>query len=243
MSAALSFENVQFSYKGSDVLHGADLGVETGAVTALMGPSGCGKSTLIGLAAGLLTPRGGTITRNYRRAALMFQDPLLLPWRTALANVGFALKADGIDAVTRTSRAADMLARVGLSGTDISKYPRQLSGGMRQRVALARALVVEPDLLLLDEPFSGLDFGLARQMLSMVRTLVEQKGVTALVVTHDAREAARFAEHVTVMSRAPARITALTSLAPRARAHNDAAVEARAEAIQKALAGPETAFA
>ena len=206
--AALAFENVRFAYNGVPVLDGIDLTVATGAVTALMGPSGCGKSTLIAIAAGLLEPASGQVRHAHGRAAVMFQDPLLLPWRTTLANVAFALKADRLDASERRERARAVLATLGLTGEDIRKYPRQLSGGMRQRVALARALVVEPDLLLLDEPFSGLDVDLARQMLALVRTVVDQRGVSALVVTHDLGEAAGFAEQVFQLSPCPARVVA-----------------------------------
>jgi NitT/TauT family transport system ATP-binding protein len=210
--------------------------VPSGSVIALMGPSGCGKSTTIALAAGLLPPTAGHVRRTGRRTAVMFQDPLLLPWRTALANVAFALKADRLGAAERRQRARDVLATVGLTGGDIHKYPRQLSGGMRQRVALARALVVEPDLLLLDEPFSGLDAGLTRQVLALVRTVVDKRGVAALVVTHDAREAARFAERVYVLSPAPARVVALREVAG-GDARGAAEIEATAETILSDLGG------
>ncbi len=229
--AALAFADVRFAYNGAPVLDGVDLMVAPGTVTALMGPSGCGKSTSIALAAGLLQPTSGDVRRTCRRPAIVFQDPLLLPWRTALANVAFALKADRIDASERRQRARAVLATVGLAGDDIGKYPRQLSGGMRQRVALARALVVEPDLLLLDEPFSGLDIGLARQVLALVRTVVDRRGVSALVVTHDAHEAARFAERVVVLSPAPARVVAVRTLTGRCETRSEREIAASSEAI------------
>ncbi|MBU1174453.1 MAG: ABC transporter ATP-binding protein [Alphaproteobacteria bacterium] len=210
---ALAFEGVGFAYNGKFVLDGVDFAVPAGEVTALMGPSGCGKSTLVALAAGLLQPRSGQVRRSHRRAAVMFQDPLLLPWRTARDNVGFALKAERLDRAERLGRAGSMLTQVGLGAEDAGKYPRQLSGGMRQRVALARALVVDPDLLLLDEPFNGLDTALADRMLALVRDLVERRGVTALVITHDPRQAARFAETVHILSPAPAQVVASRPLA------------------------------
>ncbi len=207
--SALAFENVRFAYDGVPVLDGIDFTVASGAVTALMGPSGCGKSTAVALAAGLLEPASGHVHRVSRRVAVMFQDPLLLPWRTTLNNVAFALKADGLEAAVRRERARAVLATVGLAGDDVRKFPRQLSGGMRRRVALARALVVEPDLLLLDEPFSALDVDLGRQMLALVRKIVEGRGVSVLVVTHDEREAAGFAEQVVQLSPRPARVVAV----------------------------------
>ena len=206
---ALTFDGVCFAYNGVPVLDGIDLTVASGAVTALMGPSGCGKSTAVAIAAGLLQPTSGHVRNECRRTAVMFQDSLLLPWRTTLNNVAFALKADGLEASQRRERASAVLSTVGLVGDDLRKFPRQLSGGMRRRVALARALVVEPDLLLLDEPFSGLDADLAQQMLALVRTVVDERGVSALVVTHDEREAAGFAERVVQLSPRPARVVAV----------------------------------
>ncbi|MCW2307331.1 ABC transporter ATP-binding protein [Rhodobium gokarnense] len=206
MSDALILEGVRFSYGDVPVLAGIDLAVPTGGITTLMGPSGCGKSTLLAIVAGLLEKDAGRVERNFERAAIMFQDPLLLPWRTALANVGFALKAGRVPAAERRKRAGEMLVSVGLSEADAEKYPRQLSGGMRQRVALARALVTEPDFLILDEPFSSLDGDLARQMHSLVRGIVEERGVTAIIVTHDAAEAARISERIVTLSPAPARV-------------------------------------
>lgn len=233
---ALAFENVRFAYDTKLVLDGVDLFVPQGTVTALMGPSGCGKSTLVAIAAGLLAPVSGQVRHRCTRIGVMFQEPLLLPWRTALDNVAFALKADRLDAVQRRGKSRDVLARVGLTGDDIAKYPRQLSGGMRQRVALARALVVEPDLLLLDEPFSGLDVGLAQQMLALVRSLVERGSVSVLAVTHDPREAARFAEKVFVLSPTPARVVATRDLDGHSGSRTKAEIEGRVGAILADLA-------
>ena len=206
MSDALSIDGVRFSYGDAPVLAGIDLAVPEGGITVLMGPSGCGKSTLLAIVAGLLEPDAGRVERRFERAAIMFQDPLLLPWRTALANVAFALKADRVPAAERRRRAGEMLSSVGLVEADMEKYPRQLSGGMRQRVALARALVTDPDFLILDEPFSSLDGDLARQMHSLVRGILAARGVTALVVTHDAAEAARISVRIATLSPAPARV-------------------------------------
>ncbi len=206
IGAALVFEDVRFAYNGAPVLDGVDLTVAAGTVTALMGPSGCGKSTAVAIAAGLLQPTSGLVRNACRRTAVMFQDPLLLPWRTTLNNVAFALKADRLGAAERRERARAVLAAVGLAGDDLRKFPRQLSGGMRRRVALARALVVEPDLVLLDEPFSELEIDLAHQMRALVRAIVEERGASALIVTHDEREAAESAEQVIQMSPRPARI-------------------------------------
>ena len=238
---ALAFTAVRFAHGAAPVLADIDFAVAKGAVTALMGPSGCGKSTLLAIAAGLLQPAAGEVRRDHRRAAIMFQDPLLLPWRRALANVAFALKADRLPAAERRRRAMAALAAVGLSGADLGKYPRQLSGGMRQRVALARALVVGPDLLLLDEPFGALDSSLARQMQALVRRHVETMGAAVLLVTHDAREAARIAERVVILSPAPARVVRVCDLPGRPGTRSEAELAAIAATLLAAQEAGEGA--
>ncbi|ACE98696.1 ABC transporter related [Rhodopseudomonas palustris TIE-1] len=184
----LQFRDVQFGYQ-APLLHGISFDVAAGSITAVMGPSGSGKSTLLALAAGLLTPDAGAVHRRSARLGMVFQDPALLPWRTALDNVAFPLIALGLRQRERRDRARAMLAAVGLSGDDAGKYSRQLSGGMRQRVALARALVIEPDLLLCDEPFSALDALVRAELWRIVRDIHDRSGLTMLIVTHDGPEA------------------------------------------------------
>lgn len=184
----LQFRGVQFGYQ-APLLRGIDFDVAAGSITALMGPSGSGKSTLLALAAGLLMPDAGAVHRRSARLGMVFQDPALLPWRSALDNVAFPLIALGLRKRERRDRARTMLAAVGLSGDDAGKYPRQLSGGMRQRVALARALVIEPDLLLCDEPFSALDALVRAELWQVLRDIHDRSGLTMLIVTHDGPEA------------------------------------------------------
>jgi ABC-type sulfate/molybdate transport systems ATPase subunit len=140
------------------------------------------------------------VQRQSSRLAVVFQDPALLPWRTALDNVGFALIALGLKRAERRARAGAALDAVGLSPEDAKKYPRQLSGGMRQRVALARALVIEPDLLLCDEPFAALDTRVRNELRQRLRAVHERTGLTILFVTHDQEEAMALADRVVVMS-------------------------------------------
>lgn len=184
----LQFRGVQFGYQ-APLLRGIDFDVAAGSITAVMGPSGSGKSALLALAAGLLMPDAGAVHRRSARLGMVFQDPALLPWRSALDNVAFPLIALGLRQRERRDRARTMLAAVGLSGDDAGKYPRQLSGGMRQRVALARALVIEPDLLLCDEPFSALDALVRAELWRIVRDIHARSGLTMLIVTHDGPEA------------------------------------------------------
>jgi ABC-type sulfate/molybdate transport systems ATPase subunit len=130
----------------------------------------------------------------------VFQDPALLPWRTAFDNVAFALIALGLPRDEHRARARAALDDVGLLPEDTRKYPRQLSGGMRQRVALARALAIEPDLLLCDEPFGALDTGVRKDLRQRLRTIHDRTGLTIVVVSHDQEEAMTLADLVVVMS-------------------------------------------
>jgi NitT/TauT family transport system ATP-binding protein len=190
--------------------------VKPGEFVALLGPSGCGKSTLLMMVAGLDAPSRGTIavagralTRPRADTGIMFQDPTLLPWKSALDNVLFPFQAadrgtEPTDPST-VARAAGLLDQVGLKGFHHHK-PRQLSGGMRQRVAICRALAYEPDLLLMDEPFSALDAITRDEMNLVLMKMWEEHHRTALFVTHSIREAVYLADRVLVMSRRPGRV-------------------------------------
>ncbi|GAA1510423.1 ABC transporter ATP-binding protein [Nocardioides humi] len=174
------------------VLEGIDLEIRTGEFVALLGRSGCGKSTLLRILAGIDTGAEGEVVGG-REPAVVFQDPRLFPWRRVLDNVSLGLR--GADPRGRAER---VLAEVGLAGRERA-WPRQLSGGQRQRVALARALVREPDLLLLDEPFSALDALTRISAQELVQTLVETHQPAVLMVTHDVEEALLLADRVLVM--------------------------------------------
>ncbi len=190
--------------------------IKAGEFVALLGPSGCGKSTLLMMVAGLDLPSCGAISVAGRSltapradTGIMFQDPTLLPWKSALDNVLFPFQAAdrgarSTDPAT-VARAASLLDEVGLKGFHGHK-PRQLSGGMRQRVAICRALVYEPDLLLMDEPFSALDAITRDEMNLVLMKMWEEHHRTALFVTHSIREAVYLADRVLVMSRRPGRI-------------------------------------
>jgi NitT/TauT family transport system ATP-binding protein len=200
--------DIAFAYGPRPVLDGVSMTLPGARLSCLVGPSGCGKSTLLALLGNLLAPARGAIVHAFRRPAFVFQDPCLLPWRNAVDNIAFGLKAQSVPRRERRDCAEALLETVGLAPADAKKYPHQLSGGMRQRIALARALAVEPDLLLLDEPFNALDADLRRQMQDLLRRLIEERRLTALMVTHDRAEAVRLADRLFVMSAAPARIVA-----------------------------------
>ena len=189
---------------------------EPGKVTAIIGPSGCGKSTLLQIARGLLEPTEGRLrfvagdgAGAAARPAMstVWQNFNLFPWLTVQENVEFGLRLAGVPPRERQDRARKAIAAVDLAGFE-DKYPRQLSGGMRQRVGLARALVMQPDVLLLDEPFGALDAQTRLVLQEQLARLVEESGTTALLVTHSIEEAILLADTILVMTARPGRIAA-----------------------------------
>jgi NitT/TauT family transport system ATP-binding protein len=189
-----------------------DLTVAPGEFVAILGPSGSGKSTLLRLIAGLDRPTQGTIEGDRDQIAYVFQDAHLLPWRNVLRNVALPLELMGIGKSDRLAAARDALAQVGLTDA-ITRYPAQLSGGMRMRASLARALVTKPKLLLLDEPFAALDEITRSRLDEQLRQLWRDTGATVLFVTHSVSEAAFLAQRAVVLSKRPARVVADTSIA------------------------------
>ena len=176
----LKLTGISHSYGDHPVLQAVDLTIRPGQRLALMGPSGCGKTTLLRIALELLKPASGTVENTFRKTAVVFQEPRLLPWRTALENVNLVLG----DGRSTPDIARGFLEQAGLSEA-ADKYPRELSGGMQQRVAVARALAAGGDLLILDEPFKAMDEDLRRQIMD----LVAQTEAAILLVTHEESEA------------------------------------------------------
>ncbi|RWB02545.1 ABC transporter ATP-binding protein [Mesorhizobium sp.] len=191
------------------VLRNVSLQIEPGSYTILLGPSGSGKTTLLSILGGFVTPSQGKVLIRgedctavppaKRPTTTVFQDYALFPHMSVGSNVGFGLRMQGVDATTRTARAREALALVGLA-TALDKKPHQLSGGQRQRVALARALVVEPAVLLLDEPLGALDLKLRRQMQDELKAIQKRVGTAFIHVTHDQEEAMALADHCVVMN-------------------------------------------
>lgn len=196
------------SYDEVTAVDGVDLEVPPRSFTAVLGPSGCGKSTTLELVAGLVQPDRGRvevdghdladIPAERRPVGLVFQKPLLFPHLTVAQNVGFGLRMRRVPRRDAADRVAEMLERVRLGGL-ATRRPDQLSGGQEQRVAMARALVLQPSVLLLDEPFSQLDTGLRAEMRDLVRELHDASGVTTVFVTHDRGEAVEVADRLVVM--------------------------------------------
>jgi NitT/TauT family transport system ATP-binding protein len=204
-----------------------------GDVTAIIGPSGCGKSTLLQIIRGFLEPTSGTIrwtnpdgggAQRVPSMATVWQSFNLFPWLTIEENVGFGLKLAHLPARQRDQMVRDALAAVDLTGFE-KKYPRQLSGGMRQRVGIARALVMDPDILLLDEPFGALDAQTRYILQDQMAKLVERSGKTAILVTHSIEEAILLADRILVMTARPGRIAETIDVdLPRPRGHETMAL-------------------
>ena len=178
----LELNNISVRFDGKSVLSGCGLSLGDGERLALMGPSGCGKTTLLRVALSLQPPDTGSVSGDPGRTAVVFQEPRLLPWRTAAENVNVVLS----DTPETMPEALSMLERVELSDA-VEKYPAELSGGMQQRVSIARALAFRPDLLVLDEPFRGLDDELRGRMVSLLNTSLQSASL--LLVTHSEEEA------------------------------------------------------
>ena len=195
-------------------LKGVELAIPRGQFLAIVGPSGCGKTTLMNMMAGLIQPTSGTVTRDgepvrglARNVGYMFARPGLLPWRDAGSNVRLGLEFRGVGRSQAHRRSSELLAEVGLSQHERS-LPAELSQGMRQRVALARVLALDPDYLLMDEPFGALDAQTKMIMQGLFLSIWEKSAKTVVFVTHDLHEAAALADRVIVMTAAPGQIKA-----------------------------------
>ena len=213
----LELRSVTMAYSGRRrtlrALDEIDLQIAPGEIVALVGPSGCGKSTTLRIIAGLLTPNSGQVSLSVESTgerggvSVMFQTPALLDWRTVERNVTLSLEARGVPGPAARTRSREALEMVGLAGYRDLR-PFELSGGMQQRVAIARALVVEPALVLLDEPFGALDAITRDEICEEFGRVCEAQGTAALLVTHSITEAIYLADRILVMSHRPGRIIA-----------------------------------
>jgi NitT/TauT family transport system ATP-binding protein len=204
--------------KQLSVLENVSLTVHSEEFVALVGPSGCGKSTLLNLTAGLLSPSDGSIyftdlTEGHTPAmGIVFQETGLFPWRSVYENIAFGLEATGVPKTAQKERIQHYINLVGLGGFE-KAFPHQLSGGMRQRVGIARALVINPDLLLMDEPFSALDAQTRTIMQEELVTLWEKTRLSTLYVTHNIQEAVMLADRVVLLSRRPGKVSKILTIA------------------------------
>src|SRR6202050_4673849 len=229
------------------VLDNISLELKRGEIVALLGKSGSGKSTLLRCIAGLIAPssgeviyRGAPLTGANPGVAIVFQSFALLPWLTVLPNVEIGLEAKGAPASERRARAIQAIDRIGLDGFE-SAYPKELSGGMRQRVGFARALVVEPDALLMDEPFSALDVLTAENLRTELLGLwsgADFPTKAMLIVTHNIEEAVQLADRIFVMTSNPGRLrAAITDDIPRPRNRRSPEFEAMVDQLYGIMTG------
>ena len=214
---ALELLDIRCTFRGKDdrdarytALADTTLRVRAGEFVSVVGPTGCGKSTLLNIAAGLLAPSSGTVkvfgqplAGINARAGYMFQSEALMPWRSARDNVMLGLRYRGMPEAEARAQAGQWLARVGLAGFG-GRYPHQLSGGMRKRTALAQVLALDPDIILMDEPFSALDIQTRQLMENEVLALWADKRKAVLFITHDLDEAIAMSDRVVVLSAGPA---------------------------------------
>ena len=202
-----------------DALRDVSLTVQDGEFCTVIGPSGCGKSTLLGMVGGLVSPDAGHVLiegqpvrgPDPRRVAMVFQDPGLFPWRTALENVEFGLEVQGVARDRRRRMATELLSPLGLRSFG-DKYPRELSGGMRQRVAIGRALAIDTRILLMDEPFGALDEQTRVLMGEWLLEIWRRTAKTVIFVTHSLHEALALSTRVVVMTARPGRIKSVLEL-------------------------------
>jgi NitT/TauT family transport system ATP-binding protein len=214
---ALEFVNVSCVFKSTQTgapnytaVGNSTLRIKAGEFVSVVGPTGCGKSTLLNMAAGLLSPSSGEVrvfgqvlSGINTRAGYMFQSDALMPWRSALDNVMLGLQYRGVPDEVARRQALEWLQRVGL-GEFGDRYPHQLSGGMRKRTALAQVLALDPDIILMDEPFSALDIQTRQLMEDEVLELWAAKKKAVLFITHDLDEAIAMSDRVVVLSAGPA---------------------------------------
>jgi ABC-type nitrate/sulfonate/bicarbonate transport system ATPase subunit len=216
MSAAIEVRDVwkRFQRKGRhvDALQGISLDVQAKQFVAILGPSGCGKSTLLNMVAGFDQPTTGSVTVNGQpvlapspRRGVVFQEPALFPWYSVLENVTFGAKQQRRKPADYLPKAAEILAQVGLEGFG-THYPAELSGGMKQRVGLARVLMLEPEVLLMDEPFGALDAQTRSLMQELLLEVWERSRQTVMFITHDIDESLLLADVIHVMTARPGRL-------------------------------------
>ncbi|UDM49126.1 ABC transporter ATP-binding protein [Cupriavidus sp. MP-37] len=215
VSMAYTVRNARGAAETVDVLHGFDLDVREGEFLSILGPSGCGKSTFLSILAGLAQRTGGDILISGRELqgvnlnqGVVFQGYALFPWRTVLENIEVGLEIRGVGRAQRRRIATEYLELVGLHGFG-SRYPHEISGGMKQRVAIARSLAYEPDVLLMDEPFAALDAQTREILQGELLRIWEQRRKTIVFITHSLDEAIFLSDRVAVMTRRPGTIKAI----------------------------------
>ncbi|NLW90117.1 MAG: ATP-binding cassette domain-containing protein [Syntrophomonadaceae bacterium] len=197
-----SLDDIRLDYGPLNVLDRFNLNCKKQQFVCLFGPSGVGKTSILNILARLVKPRSGHVVCNSKRLAYVFQDPRLVPWLNVEQNLQLGMYASGQSARQRHSTVTSLLPVLGLDGF-AKYYPGQLSGGMKQRVSLGRAFAIKPDMLLLDEPFSGLDAAIKHEMQDLLASLRQLHECTTVMVTHDEKEAIKLSDRVVVLNGRP----------------------------------------
>ena len=219
MAPKIVIDNLAAGYGSGYVLEGISFDVSEGEIVCLIGASGCGKTTLLNIVAGLVPYQQGMVTMDSRLVdhpgpdrVMVFQDDAVFPWMRVQENVEYGLRVKKMGKENRARRAAEIIELVGLSGNE-RLFPRELSGGMRKRVDLARALAVEPEVLLMDEPYAALDVMTKERLQIEFVRISEDTNMTCIFVTHDLEEALFVGHRVILLGRQPARIVATYEVA------------------------------
>ena len=199
----LKVKDLQFYYGVTQILKDINFELKKGEIKTIVGPSGGGKTTLLRLCADLLDVTEGEILNSFKKSAFVFQDARLLPWKNAVENIAMPLAKKDKESL---EKASELAIRFGLEKEDLVKYPKDLSGGMKQRVNFARALIIKPDLLFLDEPFSALDVGLKEDLQHYVLEANSEELMSVLCITHDLMEAVRLSDSVFLLKSDPGEI-------------------------------------
>lgn len=210
----IEISGVSFAYPGTKVFENLNLKLPKGKISCVLGPSGCGKSTLLNILSGNIPVQSGEVRNVPEEVSYVFQTPRLVPQKTVFQNLDFVLKSADRDKLSRRNKISEILERVGLSDS-CYMYPGNLSGGMAQRVALARAFLMPSDLMLMDEPFKGLDAALKKSVIDVFFSLLERggDGKTVVFVTHDVDEALLVGDEIFILSAKPSCVAANFSVA------------------------------
>lgn len=230
----INFQNVTKQYNHTTVIDNLSFTLNKGEVLVLLGPSGCGKTTVLNMAAGITRPDNGHVEINCKQLGYVFQEPRLIPWKTALENVLFVCPKN--QRKQFYEKAVDMLESVGL-GNYLNYYPNQLSGGMKQRVSIARAFVFNPELIFMDEPFSALDISNKKEIQKDVISLLKHQNSSMLYVTHDIEEAIHIADKIFIFSKDYCGIKKVMTLTTRKLNRSDADLRKIKLEIQQIIMG------